>query len=675
AQPTLEGRALLPADAAAPAPFPGAPNTDPAPVPDGRQPVGGFSALVEAPGKDAFWAMPDNGFGSKANSRSFLLRVYRVRVDFERKAGDGSGVEILDSITLSDPDRRVPFPIVNEGSAERLLTGGDFDPESFRVDPRGDLWFGEEFGPFLLHTDRTGKLLEAPIALPGVQSPDNPFLGAGTANLGRSNGFEGMAISTDGRRLYPVLEGPVTGDDPTVRRVAEFDLERSRYTGRRWDYRVADASFLVSDFTALSKERFVALERDNFEGVAAQHKKAFVTTIDRPGGVLPKRQVLDLLDIADPTRISEPANEGDVGIGDPFAMPYVTIEAVLPTRGNRLAIVNDTNFGSRGRNPSAPDPSDFIEVSVPDLRDARDDDEGRRGGGRRSRATTLSVIGDTPYGDEQVKQFPLLVADVNRQRDVRGVVHLGDVKSGSSTCTDERFRSVRRLFNTFDAPFVLTPGDNDWTDCHRANNGAFVPTERLAKFRRVFYPRVGRTLGGWPMKVETQGFDRRFGRYVENQRWERGGAVIATVHVVGSQNGLLPWFGAAETAEQRNTRLAEVAEREEANLAWIDAAFNRARRSGARGVVLAMQADTFAAAGPAGFERVLERIASRAATFDGPVLLLQGDTHKYKTDQPLANVTRIVVEGETAAEWLRLRIDDDLPGLFSWTREAVPGLG
>ena len=371
----------------------------------------------------------------------------------------------------------------------------------------------------------------------------------------------------------------------------------------------------------------MALERDNFEGTAARHKKAFVITIDRPGGVLPKREVLDLLNVADPARISEPANPGDVGIGDPFAMPYQTIEAVLPTRGDRLALVNDTNFGSRGRNPGADDPSDFIEVRVPGLRDAGDDDEdedeqdgdeghgkkdkdkkdkdrGKKGkekggGGHRSRATTLSIIGDTPYGDEQVRQFPLLVADVDRQPDVRGVVHLGDVKSGSSTCTDERFRSVLDLFNTFDDPFVLTPGDNDWTDCHRANNGAFLPTERLAKVREVFYTRPGRTLGGRPMKVETQASDPRFRRYVENQRFETGGTVIATVHVVGSKNGLLPWFGAAETAEQRNTRLAEVAERDAANLAWIDAAFDRARESRARGVVLAMQADTFAA-GPGG---------------------------------------------------------------------------
>jgi hypothetical protein len=225
-EPALLARAILPADATAPAPFPGAPNTEPAPAPGSVQPVGGFSALLDAPGFANYWAMPDNGFGSKANSHSFLLRVYNVHADFETARGGegGSGVvKILKAITLRDPDHKVPFKIVNDATPDRLLTGGDFDIESFREDYRGTLWFGEEFGPFLLHTDATGKVLEAPIPLPDVKSPDYPpdypSPVAGAANLASSNGFEGMAISPDGRTLYPTLEGPVTGDDPLTRRI------------------------------------------------------------------------------------------------------------------------------------------------------------------------------------------------------------------------------------------------------------------------------------------------------------------------------------------------------------------------------------------------------------------------------------------------------------------------
>ncbi|MDQ3608898.1 MAG: esterase-like activity of phytase family protein, partial [Actinomycetota bacterium] len=116
--------------------------------------------------------------------------------------------------------------------------------------------------------------------------------------------------------------------------------------------------------------RFIALERDNAEGEEAVHKQGFVVDLREtaPDGTLAKRQVVDLLDLRDPALISEPGRPGDIGLGDPFAMPYVTIEAVLPLGGQRLAIVNDTNFGSTGRNPELPDPSDFIVVRVPGLR-------------------------------------------------------------------------------------------------------------------------------------------------------------------------------------------------------------------------------------------------------------------------------------------------------------------
>ncbi len=382
-QPTedlLRKRAILPAEATAPAPWNGAPNAEPAPAPGSRQPVGGFSALLDAPGKDVYWAMPDNGFGNKQNSRSFILRVYRIRADWETARGGEGDVEILDWIQLSDPDELIPFKIVREGFEDRILTGGDFDPESLRIAPDGTLWFGEEFGPFLLHTDATGKVLEAPIPVRGVRSPQYPGFtpeDEPRATLNSSNGFEGMALSTDGKKLYPALEGPLrTDQDKTRRWIYEFDLRTKRYTGKRLQYRVADPSYLISDFTALGDGRYVVLERDNFENAEAKHKQAFVIDLGKvgPGGFLVKRQVLDLLSVRDRAGISEPARPGDFGIGDPFRMPYVTIEAVLPEGDQRLVIVNDTNFGSHGRNRTLPDYSDLINVRVPELRG--------RGGGR-----------------------------------------------------------------------------------------------------------------------------------------------------------------------------------------------------------------------------------------------------------------------------------------------------
>ncbi len=370
--PTLEGRALLPADATAPAPFPGVVNTDPKPAPGATQPVGGFSALIKAGSDGVYWAMPDNGFGAKANSRSFLLRVYKVRPNF-RTASQGSGtVDVLGRITLRDPDKKLGFPIVTEGTRERLLTGGDLDIESFRKVGDGTLWFGEEFGPFLVHTDRRGRVLEAPIAPSGVISPSSPRLAPGQSpNLANSTGFEGMALSANGRKLYPVLEGAVAGDDPRLRRLYTFDLRTRRFEPGFRSYFVDNPAFLVSDFTLLEGRRFVALERDNFQGTAAKHKKGYVVKLGpHDGSPVHKRQVLDALSIADPAGISLfGARPGDIGLGNPFSMPYQTIEAVLPIDDDRLVIVNDTNFGSTGRNPSRPDDSDFIDVRVPGLDD------------------------------------------------------------------------------------------------------------------------------------------------------------------------------------------------------------------------------------------------------------------------------------------------------------------
>ncbi|XWK88426.1 MAG: esterase-like activity of phytase family protein [Phormidium sp.] len=164
----LKGFALLPADTFAGGPPSGAQASSlGGPFPG--QPVQGFSGVQFAE-KDSYWFMPDNGFGSKANSPDFLLRIYRVSPEF-RGVGNGDGrVKIEEFISLSDPDRKIAFPIVNETTSQRLLTGADFDIESFVIDRDGTIWIGDEFGPYLLHFDRTGKLLEAPIATPKFEN-------------------------------------------------------------------------------------------------------------------------------------------------------------------------------------------------------------------------------------------------------------------------------------------------------------------------------------------------------------------------------------------------------------------------------------------------------------------------------------------------------------------------
>ena len=308
--------------------------------------------------------MPDNGFGNKANSRPFLLRVYTVRPDCETARG-GRRHRDPDWINLRDPDHRSRSRSSTRARTERYLTGGDFDIESFRIDRSGTLWFGEEFGPFLLHTDATGKVLEAPIPLPGVRSPDYP--GATRVgrphNLNSSNGFEGMAISPDGRTLYPTLEGAVKDDEPTRPPHVRVRHREAALRGGDKQYRVADPSYLVSDLTALDAKRFVALERDNFQGAGGRAQAGFVRRSPRPSARSSTSSTS-----RDPTGSRSAGRPGDIGLGDPFKMPYVTIEAVLPDRRERAGDRQRHELRVDGPQPVAPDDSDFIRVKVPALR-------------------------------------------------------------------------------------------------------------------------------------------------------------------------------------------------------------------------------------------------------------------------------------------------------------------
>lgn len=305
---------------------------------------------------------------------------------------------------------------------------------------------------------------------------------------------------------------------------------------------------------------------------------------------------------------------------------------------------------------------------------------------------TLGVIGDTPYGTNQLENFPRDVAEINADPKVRLVMHLGDVKNGSSRCDDSYFELIRSHFDAFADPLVYTPGDNEWTDCHRASNGGYLPAgaadARLETLRSVFFDSPGQTLGRRSKPVRSQAAP-----FVENVRWSQSRTVFATLHVVGSNNDLLPWFGAAETPQQQALRLLEYETRLTADLDWLDETFDAAEAREAAAVVLAMQADTWdsfaiAAGQVDGFEPIIDELADRARAFGRPVLLLQGDSHMYLSDRPLAagsavygvteavpNLTRIVVQGSTSVphEWLRLRIDPRTAGVFSWERVPFTG--
>ena len=383
ADPAVEllGVAVLPADGFVDGPTSGqliGPANGRTPPFERRQPVQGFSALLV--GDDgAFLALVDNGFGTQENSPDFLLRVYEIRPDFVTRDGGSGAIVARSAFQLRDPDRQIPFPIVADrerypGSGipvdasireGRLLTGADFDVESFRRVPDGTYWFGDEFGPFLLHADSTGRLLDPPIPLAGVRSPQHPDVGDGQQpTLPRSGGFEGMALSEDGGSLLPMLERPLVGDSGVLN-VYRFDLAAVQYRDRgaaAYRYSLDPAGIAVAELVHWSGDEYLTIERDDGEGAAARFKQVFRVSLSDTGaaGLLRKTQMVDLLAIPDPHDL------GGTGTGT-FAFPFATIEAIAVVDDSTIVIVNDNNYPfSVGRHVDTgePDDSEFILLRV-----------------------------------------------------------------------------------------------------------------------------------------------------------------------------------------------------------------------------------------------------------------------------------------------------------------------
>lgn len=362
------------------------------------QPVQGFSGVMQG-ANGSYQFLVDNGFGAKANSADSLLRMYSLKPDFRTATGGTGTVSAADwntgalraafdastRITLSDPDRKLGFGIVadlpkypiynpatNSSSASaidvapsirtgRLLTGADLDTEGVVRDKNGNLWIGDEFGPFLVKTDGTGKVLRSDISLAGVYAPENPYRGSTPANLGSSRGFEGLAINPARNKVYTLLEGTVTGDAAKTLRLNEFSVDSEAYTGRQWLYQLDAQGTNIGDMTAIDDHEFLVIERNGSTDTSGgtPFKKVFLVDVNRTDGAghVYKREIVDLMNIADPHDL-----DGDGKTT--FTFPYVTIENIMVLDEKTLLVVNDNNFPYGGGRALASDNTEFLKISL-----------------------------------------------------------------------------------------------------------------------------------------------------------------------------------------------------------------------------------------------------------------------------------------------------------------------
>jgi len=317
----------------------------------------------------------------------------------------------------------------------------------------------------------------------------------------------------------------------------------------------------------------------------------------------------------------------------------------------------------------------------------------------------IGVWGDLPYSDIQATVgVPNLIADMNSQK-LAFTVHDGDLKQGSnSPCNDALYINSMGYFNSLQAPAIFTPGDNDWTDCDRGNNGGFSSLERLTHEREVFFS-TPYTLGQQPFLQEVQSTPLCLGERqngtrfsqpcVENRRWTYGRVTYATLNIQGSCNNLC----------DTNPDLPEYQARNAADIAWIKETFAVANSLGSVAVMLISQGNpgfdrsdstrapvrdplTLAeTASPDGFQGFLVALRSELIAFRKPVAYVHGDSHYFRLDRPmqdsqgrrLENFTRVETFGDNQANgtndvnWLKVIIDPKSREVFAYQAQIVPG--
>ncbi|MBK1644919.1 hypothetical protein CKO25_09700 [Thiocapsa imhoffii] len=273
------------------------------------------------------------------------------------------------------------------------------------------------------------------------------------------------------------------------------------------------------------------------------------------------------------------------------------------------------------------------------------------------------ALGDVPYFRAETPQM----IDLLDQAVAEGapfLIHVGDIKAGSTPCTDENLHEIAAIFRRQPVPVVYTPGDNEWTDCHRAAAGAHDPLARLQRVREIFFadPSVLRRAQldlVEEVSHDAPGFPEQFAFMHED-------VLFVALHVVGSNNG----YRAEDPAA-----VAEFETRDRANVRFLAAMGEVARTRAARAMVLIFHANPqFERTPPSrGFVRMHEAFIDLMNAYPGPVLALHGDTHRFRHDHPLRDpasgepfrrFVRAEVPGSPLVGGLWIRIDPEHSEVF-----------
>ena len=293
---------------------------------------------------------------------------------------------------------------------------------------------------------------------------------------------------------------------------------------------------------------------------------------------------------------------------------------------------------------------------------------------------SFALIGDMPYAERDSVKFGQLVQDINSDQAVEWVLHVGDIKTGNTSCSDAYLEGRFLMFQQFEDPFIFIPGDNEWTDCHRRDAGQFKPLSRLRKLRALFYPEPGLSLGQRTMPLETQASTPGYEEFPEHVRWVRDDIVFVGLHIVGSSNGMAPFTGRTTDDDAESRR------RMEAAIQWMREGFEVASALQSPGIFVMIHANpgfpAYQIPGAPAFKSFRDALEQETIRFGQPVLLAHGDSHYFRIDKPLVgtasqrrieNFTRVETFGAGDIHWIRVSVDPSDVNVFSLRQEIVPG--
>ncbi len=302
-------------------------------------------------------------------------------------------------------------------------------------------------------------------------------------------------------------------------------------------------------------------------------------------------------------------------------------------------------------------------------------------------AFSFGLWGDMPYAKAKDQpKVAALIEDMN-SADIAFSIYDGDIKDGSSKCTDDIYQGAITMFNSLVKPVVYVPGDNEWTDCHRTNNGGYDNLERLAYLRKVMFAK-SESFGKETMALEHQAMPGE--KFSENTRFSKDGVMFVGLNIPGSNNNKVNddekcTKKSARTKEQCALDNAEFEERNKANNEWLVASMDKARAAGDKGVMVVIQADPgfdmpeteeedeSRRADYDGYASFLDTLTEQTKQFAGQVVLVHGDTHFFKIDKSLidathtlANFTRVQTFGSPSIHWIKVDVDPASRNVFSF---------